>query len=447
MWLAPERTGRSMTTVTMARDAASDAAAERRAYAKVTRRLLPLLFLCYVLAYLDRVNIGVARLQMVDALKFSETVYGLGAGVFFIGYFLFEIPSNLILHHVGARRWIARIMISWGLLSAATMFVVTPAMFYAMRFLLGVAEAGFFPGIIFYLTYWYPAARRARITALFMTAVPLAGVIGNPLSGWILERFAGVHGLAGWQWMFLIEGLPSVLLGVIVLVALTDEIDRAAWLSEREKSLLAGNVAADAENAASHSFRDALGNARVWLLGLVYFGIVMGLYGIGFWLPTLVKATGVEGALNIGLLSSVPYAAASVVMILAARSADRHRERRWHLAAPCALGAVGLVASAVYAAHTIPALLALTMASAGIMAALPLFWSCPTAFLRGAAAAGGIALINSLGNLAGFVSPYMVGLVKDLTQSTDVGLYVLASCLAMSAVLVILGVPARLVDR
>lgn len=432
-------------TVTTTRGA--DDAGEPRAYAKVTRRLLPLLFLCYVLAYLDRVNIGVAKLQMVDALQFSETVYGLGAGVFFIGYFLFEVPSNLILHRVGARRWIARIMISWGLLSAATMLVTTPAMFYAMRFLLGLAEAGFFPGIIFYLTFWYPAERRARITALFMTAVPIAGVIGNPLSGWILERLAGVHGLAGWQWMFLVEGLPSVLLGVVVLFTLIDEIDRAAWLTEEEKRLLARNVAADAENAVAHSLRDALGNARVWLLGLVYFGIVIGLYGIGFWLPTLVKATGVEGALTIGLLSAVPYAVASLVMILAGWSADRHRERRWHLAAPCALGAVGLAASAVYSAHTIPALLALTMACAGIMAALPLFWSCPTAFLRGAAAAGGIALINSLGNLAGFVSPYMVGFIKDLTHSTDAGLYALSLCLATSAVLVVIGVPARLVDR
>lgn len=436
-----------MTDATALDAEASPDGAERHAYAKVTRRLLPLLFSSYVLSYLDRVNVGFAKLEMVADLKFSDTAYGLGAGLFFIGYFLFEIPSNLILHRVGARIWIARIMIGWGLVSAATMLVTTPAMFYVMRFLLGVSEAGFFPGIILYLTNWFPAARRGRITALFMTAVPLSGVIGSPLSGWILERFDGVHGMAAWRWLFLLEGLPTALVGLVVLLALTDGIEKAGWLSDEEKGLLRRNLETDEPSVAAHSFRDALGEARVWILSLIYFGVVMGLYGVGFWLPSLVEATGVESALHIGLLSAIPYAAASVVMVLLGWSADRFRERRWHIAAPCVVGAMGLVASALHASHTAAALLALTVACAGIMSALPLFWSLPTAFLRGAAAAGGIALINSLGNLAGFASPYMVGLVKDLTQSTDVALYALALCLMMSAVLVIVGVPSRLVDR
>jgi MFS family permease len=435
-------------TTALAADAAATFADERRAYAKVTRRVLPLLFLCYVLAYLDRVNVGFAKLQMLGALEFGEAVYGLGAGVFFIGYFLFEIPSNLILHRVGSRLWIARIMISWGLVSAATLLVTTPALFYVMRFLLGAAEAGFFPGVIFYLTQWYPAARRGRITALFMTAVPIAGVVGGPLSGWILERFSGVLGLAGWQWLFLVEGLPSVLAGVVVLCALEDKITDAAWLTESEKALLTSRLAAEERHAAAvHSLRDAIAVPRVWVLSLVYFGIVMGLYGVGFWLPTLVAATGVTGALRIGLLTAAPYAVASVAMVLVGWSADQRGERRWHIALPCAFGALGLAFSAVYSAETIPALLALTVASAGILSALPLFWSLPTAFLRGAAAAGGIALINSLGNLAGFASPYMVGFVKDATQSTDSAIYGLAVFLTLSAILVVAAVPARLVDR
>ncbi|HEY9063424.1 MAG TPA: MFS transporter [Burkholderiaceae bacterium] len=420
---------------------------EQRTYAKITLRLIPLLLLSYIVAYLDRVNVGFAKLQMLNDLKFTETIYGLGAGIFFLGYFLFEVPSNLILHRVGARRWIARIMITWGVISALMMFVTTPAMFYVLRFALGVAEAGFFPGMILYLTYWYPAQRRARITSLFMTAVPLAGVIGGPLSGWILERFAGVNGWAGWQWLFLLEGIPSVLVGLLVLAFLDDGIAKASWLDAGEKQLLARNISGDETGRASHAFRDAVKDTRVWALSLVYFCLVMGLYGIGFWLPTLIKATGVKGALDIGLLSAVPYAVAAVVMVLGGRSADRHRERRWHVIVPCVLGAAGLVLSAVYAGSTVFALGALTLACAGILTALPLFWSFPTAFLGGTAAAGGIALINSLGNLAGFASPYMVGLIKDATQSTSWAMYALSAFLLVAAAVVLAVIPARLVNR
>jgi D-galactonate transporter len=420
---------------------------ENTTYSKVTWRIIPFLFLCYVVAYLDRVNVGFAKLQMLTDLKFSETVYGLGAGIFFLGYFLIEVPSNLILHRVGARRWIARIMITWGIISAGMMFVTTPTMFYVMRFFLGVAEAGFFPGIILYLTYWYPAARRGRVTALFMTAIPVAGVFGGPLSGWILQAFSGTSGMAGWQWLFLLEGIPSILVGMWVFMRLDDGISSAKWLNADEKHILTKNVENENASKSGHSFRDAISNPKVWLLCLIYFGVIMGLYGISFWLPSLVKASGVKSALDVGFLSAIPYSVSVVVMVLASRSADRRAERRWHVAVPAVLGGLGLILSALFADSVVLAMLALTLACSGIMAALPVFWSLPTAFLSGRAAAGGIALIGSVGNLAGFVSPYMVGYIKDITHSTNIGMYLLAGSMFVSAILAVAAFPARLVNR
>jgi len=289
-------------------DVVSPAHSEDRTYAKVTWRLIPFLFLCYVFAYLDRVNVGFAKLQMLTDLKFSETIYGLGAGIFFIGYFIFEVPSNIALHRFGARKWIARIMLSWGVLSGAMIFVKTPTAFYALRFLLGVAEAGFFPGIILYLTYWYPSSRRGKITAMFMTGIPIAGVIGGPLSGWILNSFSGVHGMAGWRWLFLLEALPSIFGGIAVLLYLDDRISAAKWLTDEEKSLLETGLAKEAGHIEVHSASGAFTNKRVWVLCLCYFGIIMGLYGISFWLPTLIKASGVSDAFNVGLLTMIPTA-------------------------------------------------------------------------------------------------------------------------------------------
>ena len=438
-----------MATSASSARAAATAPSESRAdaiYRKVSWRLLPFLLLCYVVAYLDRVNVGFAKLQMLADLKFSETVYGLGAGIFFIGYFIFEVPSNVILHRVGARVWIARIMISWGIISALMLFVTTPTMFYLMRFVLGAAEAGFFPGIILYLTYWYPAERRGRVTAIFMTAVALSGVIGGPLSGFIMKDLSGVYGWAGWQWMFLIEGIPSVLAGIAVLLILDDRIAHAKWLTEPEKALLQRNIDVEAGQKTDLPIGQALTNPRVWLMGLIYFCFVMGLYGVSFWLPTIVKATGVKDVLDISLLTAIPWGFAVVAMLLVGRSADRRRERRWHVAIPGLLGALGLVLSVTWHGDTHLAMAALTLATMGIMCTLPLFWSLPTAFLGGAGAAAGIALINSLGNLAGFVSPYAVGWLKDLTQSTDAGMYMLAVSLVAGAVLT-LSVPARMVDR
>ncbi len=418
---------------------------EEATYRKVAWRLIPLLLVCYVIAYLDRVNVGFAKLQMMDELGFSNTVYGLGAGIFFVGYFLFEVPSNIILHKVGARVWIGRIMITWGFLSAAMMYVSSPEMFYVMRFLLGIAEAGFFPGIILYLTYWYPAHRRGRMTAMFMTGIALSGVIGGPLSGAIMKHAHGAYGMSGWQWMFVLEGLPSVVMGVVVILVLKDRIVDANWLTDDEKTLLIDNIAAEEATKEDHNILHVMGSGRVWLCAGIYFSYVMGLYGVSFWMPTIIKGMGYSDPLDVGLISAIPYSVSVMVMLLVAGSADRSGERRWHVAIPGLLGAVGLALSVVFAKDPALAIAALTLGLSGIMATLPLFWSLPTAFLGGAGAAAGIALINSLGNLSGFASPYAVGWLKDATGSTDSGVYMLAIGMVVGAILT-LSVPARLVN-
>jgi D-galactonate transporter len=409
-------------------------------YRRVSWRLMPFLFLCYVAAYLDRVNVGFAKLQMLSDLRFSDTVYGIGAGIFFVGYFLFEVPSNLLMTRTGARIWIARIMISWGVISSAMMFVDSVASFYVLRFLLGAAEAGFFPGIILYLTYWYPAHRRARMVALFMSGVAVAGVVGGPLSGWIMKTFAGLHGLSGWQWLFLLEGVPSMLLGIWTLFYLDDGIRSAKWLSEGDKQQLEQAIAEDGKQQQHMPLAQMFSNGKVWLLALVYFLFVMGLYGVSFWLPQLVKNSGIDDVFTIGLLTAIPYFVAAVVMVLAARHSDRSGERRWHAAVAALAGALGLIVATVYSDNTVIAMAALSVATAGILSTFPIFWSLPTAMLGGAAAAAGIALINSVGNLAGFVSPYLVGAIKDATHSTANGIYLLAASLVAGAVLVVAAV-------
>lgn len=420
--------------------------AENHAYRKAAWHILPLLMLCYIVAYLDRVNVGFAKLQMADDLQFSEAVYGFGAGIFFIAYFFLEIPSNLMLHRVGARLWIARIMITWGIISAGMAFVTTPMSFYVMRCLLGIAEAGFYPGVILYLSYWFPTNRRGRMYALFATAVPLSGVFGAPLSGWIMGAFNGLHGFAGWQWMFVLEGIPSVLIGILVIFKLTDRISHAKWLTDEEKKILQANIDSDTQHHVHSSLKEIFLQPRVWLLTLIYFCLIAGFYTIGFWLPTLIKDSGVKDVLSIGLLSAIPYGAAALTMIVVSRSADRWRERRWHLALTATLGGIGMIISASFSDNIVIAMMGLTLGAMGALSTLPLFWSLPTAFLGGTAAAAGIALINSWGNLAGFAAPYMMGYLKDLTQSTTTGMLIISTMLFIGAALVFL-VPAKTVNR
>ncbi len=415
-------------------------------YRKIGWRIIPLLIVCYFVAYLDRVNIGFAQLQMKGDLGFSDAVYGLGAGIFFLGYFVFEVPSNLILHRVGARVWIARIMITWGIISAATLFVRTPTEFYVMRFLLGLAEAGFFPGIILYLTYWYPQARRSQMTAWFMSAVPLSGLIGGPVSGWILHHFHGQHGWAGWQWLFLLEGVPAVVLGIVVLLWLDNGIKSARWLDADEKTRLQAVLDRESGTKPSHGAWQGLANPKVWLMALIYFSVVIGLYGLSFWLPLLIKSTGVTDPLAIGWLVAIPYAVSVVAMILVGWHSDRRGERRWHVAIPALIGALGLALSTFWGSSTGLAMIALTLATVGIMVVLPLFWALPSAFLAGSAAAAGIALINALGNLAGFFGPSIIGWVKQATSSTNGGIWVLAAFMVLCAILV-LSTPKAAVQR
>ncbi|MFF5482185.1 MFS transporter [Streptomyces sp. NPDC012935] len=415
-------------------EAAPDLARENAVFRKVVRRIVPFLILCYVFSYLDRVNVGFAKLQMSDDLGFSEAAYGLGAGLFFIGYFLFEVPSNLMLQRIGARTWIARIMITWGLVSASFMFVNSETTFYVLRFLLGAAEAGFYPGVILYCTYWFPSHRRARVIALFMSAIPVAGIFGNPLSGWIMDRFQGVNGWQGWQWMFLLEAIPALIIGVATLFYLDNGVRDAKWLSDDEKGIVERAIAEDAAHRTVHGkVWDAFREPRVWLMCLIYFCFVMGQYALTFWMPTFVQSTGIEGSLAIGVLSAVPFLAALVAMNVFGRSADKHRERRWHLVIPSLMGAVGFSLAASWSGSTALSLAALSFAAAGVLTCAPLFWSLPTAFLGGTAAAAGLAVINSVGNLAGFVSPYMIGALKDATGSTELPMYVLALSLVVGA--------------
>ena len=407
-------------------------------YKKIALRLIPFMMVLYLVAFLDRVNISFAALTMNADLGLSPTIYGWGAGIFFIGYFLFEVPSNLILERVGARLWIARIMVTWGLISAAMTFVQGPVSFYVLRFLLGVAEAGFLPGMILYLTTWFPQARLARFVGLFMMAVPLASAIGAPISSLILSTH-GFLGLAGWQWLFIIEGLPACALGLVVLVLLPDRPATAPWLTAEERATVAARLAEDRARHG-HKVQAALGPAmvdgRVWLLSLTYFGIVVGLYGVGLWLPQLIRGLGFSIA-QVGVLTALPYLASAVAMLVWGRRSDRKGERVWHVALPTLLAAAGLIA-AIAVPSGWPELTALGIATVGIYATLGPFWGLPPIFLTRTAAAGGIALINSVGNLGGFLGPTIVGWTLELTHSFDAGLAVIAACVGLSVVAVLL---------
>jgi len=424
-----------------------DTTVRNSAYRKIAFRLMPFLMLCYFCAYLDRVNVGFAKLQMMSDLQFSEAVYGLGAGIFFIGYFLCEVPSNIVLHKVGARRWIARIMITWGILSGCFAFVQTEWQFYTLRFLLGVAEAGLAPGLLLYLTYWFPSYRRARMTVLWFIAIPISGMIGGPLSGLIMDRMSGVHGWFGWQWMFVIEAIPTVLVGLLVLAVLKDSVQDANWLTQDEKKLVKQELAQDNQHKEGHaSVKEFIADKRLWLLAGIYFCVVMGQYAITFWLPTLIRNSGISDNWHIGLLTSLPYMCAIVVMILAGRSGDHFQERRWHLIIPMCAGALALTFATLFASNLTLSLICLCIAASGVLTASSLFWMLPTNFLGGVSAAAGIAAVNSFANLAGFCSPYLIGWITTNTGSNAIGMFLITAVLIFGASLV-LRVPAKLVNR
>jgi MFS transporter, ACS family, tartrate transporter len=412
-------------------------AARQSAIAKTVRRLIPFLVLCYAVNFLDRVNVGYAALAMNADLGFTPSIYGIGAGIFFVGYILFEIPSNLALKRFGARIWIARIMISWGLIATAMALVSGERSFYVMRFLLGVAEAGFFPGIVLYLTYWFPARERARIVALFMAAVPIATMVGGPISGALLELH-GFLGLKGWQWLFIIEGVPAILLGAIALRFLDDTPEQASWLGAEERQALSRTLAAEADAARAIGYAElgqALTRPRVLALGLLYFCIVMGLYGLGFWMPQVIQTYGL-GPLAIGFATAIPYFFAAVAMVAWGAHSDRTGERIWHIALPLFVGGAAFAWSAAPLSLALM-LVALTLATSGTYAAIGTFWSLPTAILTGTGAAAGLALVNSLGNVSGLVGPPIIGALKQGTGAFTASLLFLAGMLILGAAIVL----------
>ncbi|MBS0906775.1 MFS transporter [Pantoea dispersa] len=417
-------------------------------YRKITWKLIPFLCLCYLAAYLDRINIGLAKLQMASDLALSETAFGLGAGLFFVGYILFEVPSNLILQRVGAKIWIARIMITWGLLSTATLLVQTPTQFYIIRFFLGAAEAGFLPGVLFYLTKWFPSWRRSRIIALFMIGLPLSSLIGGPLSGWIMGHFHEVYGMRGWQWLFLLEGLPSVLLGVLTFWLLPNSVESASWLSSSEKQAVLRELARDEGDAKGlkHSLRDGLLNIRVVMLGGIDFSILLSAYAMGFWMPTFIKNAGTTDITTIGYLTAIPSLAALIGMLVIGASSDRLRERRWHIIVPFIIGAAAMGTSTFFAHNVAMTVLLFSIAQAMIIGAVPVFFSLPATFLKGTAAAAGFALACSIANIAGLVSNSVMGVALDLTGSSNGALWFFAVCLLLSSLLVV-ALPAKLVNR
>jgi D-galactonate transporter len=411
---------------------------ETRTMAKVMRRLVPFLILCYFAAYLDRVNVGFAALTMVPDLHLSKTAFGFGAGIFFLAYFVFEVPSNLALDRFGASRWIARIMVTWGILSGAMALVSGETSFYVVRTLLGAAEAGFFPGIIFYLTLWFPGVYRARIIAYFMAAIPLSSVIGAPVSGLILYA-DGALGLRGWQWLFIIEAVPAILLGFVCWFYLTDHPAHAVWLAPEERQWLVERMAAERrvrEQARRYGVMEALVNPRVLAIALIYFGAVAVNYGLSFWLPQIVKAFGLNNA-QTGFVTAIPYVIGTIGMVYWGRRSDRLGERKGHMAIALIAAAGGIAVSAVLS-DPVAKMIALSVAGFGIFSCLPIFWTFPTAFLSGTAAASGIAVINSIGNLSGFAGPYVMGALRDYTGSFASGLFVIAGAAVVSLIIVLL---------
>jgi MFS family permease len=411
---------------------------------KVAWRIMPLIMVCYLFAFFDRINISFAKFALQSDLHLSDTAYGFGAGLFVVGYVLFEVPSNLMLYRVGARRWIARIMVSWGIATALMLFVQTEWQFYALRFLIGAMEAGFAPGVLFYLTLWFPVAYRGRITSLLFLASAFAGLFGAPAAGLVLSHLDGLFGLAGWHWLFLVGGVPCVFLGVLVLKVLKDRIQDAAWLTPAEQGVLASRIAEQNKGIASHSMLQALKTPGFLTLGLVYFLIQVASYGLNFWAPHLIRTSGSSDPTVIGLLTAVPYLCGAITMVVVGRLSDTSGERRLFVAGLMLLAACGFFTAGLFDKHTAPLVFALAVMGAGVVAAIPAFWALPPKLVTGAGAAGGIALINTLGQLGGIVSPVMVGRIKDVTGSTTPALYVIGTLALACAAVVLYGLPAGL---
>ena len=412
---------------------------EDRAIRKITWRLIPFLMLLYFVAFLDRINVGFAALTMNRDIGLTSQMFGLGSGIFFLGYFAFEVPSTIILHKVGARFWIGRVMITWGLVSVAMVFTRGPISFYVLRFLLGLAEAGFFPGIILYLSYWFPSNHRSAVTAMFMAAAPAAGLIGSPVSGALME-LNGMLGLRGWQWLFLLEGIPALVLGFVTFRFLTDRPAVAGWLTPDERDWLTSAIAQEQtgiKDPRSHSAWRALADWKVLALSLAYFGTSAGLYTIGFWAPLIVKGLGFS-VFNVGLLVAIPNLIAVVGMVLWSRSSDRTGERYWHAAIACLVGAAGMALAARAGSSAFLAIAGLSLTAFGVSAAKPPLWCLPTTFFAGTAAAASIGLINSLGTLGGFVGPYMIGSTNGTRGNFTRGLYLVGGTLIVSAVTILI---------
>ncbi len=412
--------------------------AENYAFRKVTARCVPLLFVCFVLNYVDRTNIGFAQLRMSSDLGISNLQYGLGASIFFVSYSLFAIPSNLLMAKIGARKLICGCLFLWGLIAAGTMFVRTPAQYYIIRFLLGVVESGFFPGVIFYFTKWYPTDRRASATGIFQSATVVAGVVSGVLSASLMTYMNSYWGLHGWQWMFLLEGLPSSIVGILVFFYLDDAPQDARWLSNEDKNLILAALARDPAAAKGRqTFGEAVKDWRVYLLGLIFFLAVIGTYVLAFWQPAMIKGLGIASIMKIGLYSTIPAIAAVIAKIWIGAHSDSQKELGWHFAVPAFAGALGMVLIPLFPHNPLLGIACLTLATAGVHGCIPVFWSVPGLYLSGTAAAGGIALISTIGNIAGVVGPAFLGFVKGTTGSFDIGLYVLGALLITGGVLVL----------